>query len=65
MPKTLKNEKIKRTQKIKDVNAPKQPMNAYFFFLKDKRSDFKATHSDLKSTEIVKSLNKRYLLLAT
>ncbi|BDT04553.1 hypothetical protein [Spiroplasma ixodetis] len=63
MPKTLKNQKIKRTQKIKYVNAPKQPMNAYFFFLKDKRSDFKATHPDLKSTEIVKSLNKQWIEL--
>ncbi|BDT04416.1 hypothetical protein SHM_20620 [Spiroplasma ixodetis] len=33
------------------------------FFLKDKRNDFKATHPDLKSTEIVKSLNKQWIEL--
>lgn len=38
-------------------------MNAYFFFLKDKRNDLKLTHPDLKSTEIVKSLNKQWIEL--
>ena len=50
--------KAKKTKK--DPNAPKNPMNAYFFYVKENRESYKAKHSDLKMTEITKALGSQW-----
>jgi structure-specific recognition protein 1 len=47
-------------KKKKDPNAPKNPMNAYFFYVKENRESYKAKHSDLKMTEITKALGQQW-----
>lgn len=63
MPKALKNQKIKRTKKIKNPNAPKPPINAYFFFLIEQRSDFKTKYPNLKPQELVKKIYEKWIEL--
>lgn len=52
--------KRKVAKKKKDPNAPKNPMNAYFFYVKENRDAYKAKHSDLKMTEITKALGSQW-----
>lgn len=58
-----KNATTTKSKKKKDPNAPKGPMNAYFFFLKEKRTDFKTKHPELKPAALVKEMNKLWIEL--
>lgn len=60
MSKIDKKEKNKRQ---KDANAPKQPINAYFFFLIEQRSEFKLKYPNLKPQELVKKLYEKWIEL--
>ncbi|WJG71385.1 hypothetical protein [Spiroplasma ixodetis] len=63
MSKVEKNQKVKRTKKIKNPNAPKQPINAYFFFLIEQRSEFKVKYPNLKPQELVRKIYEKWLQL--
>lgn len=55
---TKKAKKAKKAKK--DPNAPKKPTTAYFFFMKDKRSEVSAEFPDLKTTEITAKLGSMW-----
>ncbi|WP_425381215.1 hypothetical protein [Spiroplasma endosymbiont of Polydrusus pterygomalis] len=40
-----------------------QPMNAYFFFLIEQKSEFKTKYSNLKPEELVKKVYEKWLEL--
>ncbi|WP_342276339.1 hypothetical protein [Spiroplasma endosymbiont of Nebria brevicollis] len=64
MAKAVKNNATTtKPKKKKDPNAPKGPMNAFFFFLKEKRTEFKAKHPELKPAALVKEMNKLWIEL--
>jgi hypothetical protein len=46
----------KKEKKVKDPNAPKRNLSAYFFFMGDQRSKVVAKNPDMKVTEIGKEL---------
>ena len=46
--------KSKKAKKIKDPNAPKRPMTAYFLFMGEKRAEVKKSNPDIKVQDIVK-----------
>ena len=46
----------KKQKKVKDPNAPKRALSAYFFFMKDTRPKVVAKNPDMKVTEIGKEL---------
>merc|ERR1712012_1406556 len=48
---------------IKDPNAPKKPLSAYFLFSQDERLKVKAEFPDYSITEVAKELGRRWLRL--
>lgn len=52
---------VKKSKKIKSPNALKPPINAYFFFLIEQRSEFKTKYPDLKPQELVKKIYEKWL----
>ena len=46
--------KTKKIKKIKDPNAPKRPMTAYFLFMGEKRAEVKQSNPDIKVQDIAK-----------
>jgi len=51
----------KPTQKqMKDPNAPKKPLSAYFLFSQDERLKVKAEFADYSITEVAKEIGKRW-----
>lgn len=58
-----KKKVTKKSKKIKNPNAPKPPINAYFFFLIEQRSDFKTKYPNLKPQELVKKIYEKWLEL--
>eukprot|EP01064_Diplonema_japonicum_P026978 TRINITY_DN3864_c2_g1_i1.p1 TRINITY_DN3864_c2_g1~~TRINITY_DN3864_c2_g1_i1.p1 ORF type:complete len:222 (+),score=115.89 TRINITY_DN3864_c2_g1_i1:70-666(+) len=44
----------------KDPNAPKRPLSSYMLFCKDERENVKAENPDIKATEILKELGKKW-----
>ena len=46
--------KTKKAKKIKDPNAPKRPMTAYFLFKGEKRAEVKKSNPDIKVQDIAK-----------
>jgi len=48
---------------IKDPNAPKKPLSAYFLFSQEERLKVKAENPDLSITEVAKELGKRWATL--
>jgi len=49
-----------RGKSKKDPNAPKAPINAYFYYVREKREGYKAKHPDTKVTEITKALGAKW-----
>ena len=45
---------------IKDPNAPKKPLSAYFLFSQDERLKVKAEFPDYSITEVAKELGRRW-----
>jgi hypothetical protein len=52
--------KRKTSQKLKDPQAPKKPLNAYMIFCKSERESVKSELPDLSSKEIMKELAQRW-----
>jgi len=50
----------KKTKGKKDPNAPKAPINAYFYYVREKREEYKSKHPDLKVTEITRALGGKW-----
>jgi len=48
---------------MKDPNAPKKPLSAYFLFSQEERLKVKATNPELSITEVAKELGKRWATL--
>merc|ERR1712172_252232 len=48
---------------IKDPNAPKKPLSAYFLFSQEERLKVKAENPDYSITEVAKELGKRWATL--
>jgi len=48
---------------IKDPNAPKKPLSAYFLFSQEERLKVKSENPDLSITEVAKELGKRWATL--
>lgn len=52
---------VKPTGKpIKDPNAPKKPLSAYFLFSQDERLKVKAEYTDYSITDVAKELGRRW-----
>ncbi len=45
---------------IKDPNAPKKPLSAYFLFSQEERLKVKAEYPDYSITEVAKELGRRW-----
>merc|ERR1712179_615556 len=45
---------------VKDPNAPKKPLSAYFLFSQDERLKVKAEYPDYSITEVAKELGRRW-----
>merc|ERR1712038_1438917 len=56
------NSKINQ-KPIKDPNAPKKPLSAYFLFSQEERLKAKAENPDYSITEVAKELGKRWATL--
>ena len=50
--------KTKKAKKVKDPNAPKRNLSAYFFFMNDQRPKVVKANPDLKVTEVGKKLGE-------
>lgn len=64
----IMNNQIVQVQKanqkpMKDPNAPKKPLSAYFLFSQEERLKVKATNPELSITEVAKELGKRWATL--
>merc|ERR1711862_885405 len=55
---TLKGKSLKK--KVKDPNAPKRSLSAFFFFGNDQRAKIKEENPDFGVTDIAKELGKRW-----
>ncbi len=58
-----KKKVIKKSKKVKNPNVHKPPINAYFFFLIEQKSEFKTKYPDLKPEELVKKVYEKWLEL--
>merc|ERR1712038_443534 len=56
------NSKINQ-KPIKDPNAPKKPLSAYFLFSQDERLKVKAENPDYSITEVAKELGRRWAII--
>jgi hypothetical protein len=61
--KEKKEKKVKKVKKVKDPNAPKKVTTAYFFYLKEKRSEVADELKGLSSKEIVKKISVMWNLI--
>ncbi|XP_013415091.1 high mobility group protein 20A [Lingula anatina] len=52
--------KGKKRKKLKDVNAPRQPLTGYIRFLNERRDKFRAEHPTLSFSEITKMLGNEW-----
>jgi len=48
---------------MKDPNAPKKPLSAYFLFSQEERLKVKAENPDYSITEVAKELGRRWAVL--
>jgi high mobility group protein B1 len=55
-----KGEKAKKRKRVKDPNAPKRALSAFFWFCQDERSKVKEVNPELSVGEIAKELGKRW-----
>ena len=63
VPMVKKEKKEKKVKKVKDPNAPKKATTAYFFYLKEKRSEVADELKGLSSKEIVKKVSVMWNLI--
>ncbi len=45
-----------KAKKVKDPNAPKRPLSAYFIYLADQREAFKKAHPGCSVTDVTKGV---------
>merc|ERR1711874_914450 len=58
------NQAMKPNQKpMKDPNAPKKPLSAYFLFSQDERLKVKGENPDFSITEVAKELGRRWAVI--
>jgi len=58
------NQAMKPNQKpMKDPNAPKKPLSAYFLFSQDERLKVKGENPDYSITEVAKELGRRWAVI--
>jgi high mobility group protein B1 len=50
----------KKRKQVKDPNAPKRSLSAFFWFCNDERAAIKAAHSDYTVGDIAKELGKKW-----
>jgi high mobility group protein B3 len=50
-------------KKVKDLNAPKRPLQSYMLFSGDVRADVRAANPDVKITEISKLIGEQWKIL--
>jgi high mobility group protein B1 len=50
----------KRAKKVKDPNAPKRPMSAYFYFMADKRDSVRAEQPGLGVADTAKVMGRMW-----
>jgi len=53
----------KKKKKVKDPNAPKRPITAYFFFAADKRPEIRAQHPEYTITEVASQIGQKWRCL--
>ena len=63
VPMVKKEKKEKKVKKVKDPNAPKKVTTAYFFYLKEKRTEVADELKGLSSKEIVKKISVMWNLI--
>lgn len=63
VPMVKKEKKEKKVKKVKDPNAPKKATTAYFFYLKEKRTEVADELKGLSSKEIVKKISVMWNLI--
>merc|ERR1719219_3270965 len=49
----------------KDPNAPKRPMSSYMFFVNEQRPYVVSEHPDMKATDVLRELGKRWSRLSS
>merc|ERR1719447_2373129 len=57
---TMVVNKRKKKKKVKDPNAPKRPITAYFFFAADKRPEIRAQHPEYTITEVASQIGQKW-----
>lgn len=55
-----KGRRGKKRKKIKDPNAPKRPLTAFFLFINDERSKVKQANPEFTVGEVSKELGRRW-----
>lgn len=63
--KVVKVRKDKKQKKIKDKNAPKRALSAFFCYLKSRRNDLKKEQPSLSNTEIISKMSAEWKSLTT
>jgi hypothetical protein len=58
------DDKPKKKKAKKDPNAPKRPMNAYMFYMQDKRASVKEKNPNLSNTELLSALGAEWKKLS-
>lgn len=59
------NNSGKMSKPIKDPNAPKKPLSAYFLFTQDERNKIKAEFPEMSITDIAKETGRRWAQVST
>ena len=63
-PKEKKEKKAKKEKKVKDPNAPKKALSAFFFYQKTRREGLKKENPSIDHKEIVKQMSEEWNRLA-
>ena len=58
--KAHKNMKVPKTKKVVDENKPKKPLSTYMLFCKDERENVKTENPEMKASDIISELGKRW-----
>merc|ERR1719447_1117927 len=57
---TMVVNKRKKKKKVKDPNAPKRPITAYFFFAADRRPEIRAENPGCSITEVASLIGEQW-----
>ncbi|XP_051176612.1 high mobility group protein DSP1-like [Leptopilina boulardi] len=60
MPKTTEKRRGTGKKRVKDPNAPKRPLSAFFWFCKDERAEVKSKNPAYTVGDIAKALGKKW-----